>query len=364
MTHEEKAELIKEYASKYNADTLIETGTYYGDMVESQKDVFKNIYSVELGEELSNNAKERFKGYSHIQVIQGDSAVILKTLDSVFTGNCCVVFLDAHHSGNDTVGDPDNDPMLTEVAVLSANKNNVIIIDDIHGKVADVERLLLGMLFTYLPGVMVCEPRKIANVNFSITTACNRKCKNCSYGAHYKRIKHMTVGDIAEAAIYFQDCDVTITGGEPTIHPLFQELAPSFSQIFGRPVSIETNGYGFDKFPHLFRYFKNIHVTNYITGDYFSQKEDNTDIINGFIKENPDLKIYVNKMFSHKDRHVFGKNICPIGSSVTVGYFDGKIYPCCIGNGFVGAVGIEPTEGWMDIIRNTPFNCNHCFFSV
>lgn len=52
-----KQETVKEYAHKFSIDILIETGTYLGDMVFAMKDVFSQIYSIELDSDLCMKAK-------------------------------------------------------------------------------------------------------------------------------------------------------------------------------------------------------------------------------------------------------------------------------------------------------------------
>ncbi len=55
-----KQKAVRKYANLYNIDTLIETGTYMGDMIEAVKDTFKDIYSIELSEVLYAKCKKRF----------------------------------------------------------------------------------------------------------------------------------------------------------------------------------------------------------------------------------------------------------------------------------------------------------------
>ena len=59
--HVVKQRVIKEYAEKYNLEILIETGTFRGDMVEAMKNVFDQIYSVELSHALFQAARRRFR---------------------------------------------------------------------------------------------------------------------------------------------------------------------------------------------------------------------------------------------------------------------------------------------------------------
>jgi len=57
-----KQRTVKEYAKRFGLHTFVETGTFMGGMVDAVKDVFCQIYSIELGLELYENAKRRFAG--------------------------------------------------------------------------------------------------------------------------------------------------------------------------------------------------------------------------------------------------------------------------------------------------------------
>ena len=70
-----KQNAIKEYQEKYGYTTLIETGTYLGNMVEAQKTRFKKIISIEPGVELYEKAKERFKKDQNITLMQGGATI-------------------------------------------------------------------------------------------------------------------------------------------------------------------------------------------------------------------------------------------------------------------------------------------------
>src|SRR5215210_5936597 len=71
--HIVKEELIRDYAKTFNTDTLIETGTYLGDMVHAMKKSFTRILSFELDQNLATQAQNRFANDNHIQIIEGDS---------------------------------------------------------------------------------------------------------------------------------------------------------------------------------------------------------------------------------------------------------------------------------------------------
>lgn len=130
VPHIVKQEAIKYYRDKYNINTLVETGTYLGDMVWAQQDNFKKIYSIELSEALAENGKKRFAGKPHIEVIQGDSGQVMSTLINKLPEKT-LFWLDGHYSsGNTACGDKEC-PILEEVkAILSSGVEHILLIDD------------------------------------------------------------------------------------------------------------------------------------------------------------------------------------------------------------------------------------------
>ena len=52
--HAVKQYVIEKYRAKYKYNTLVETGTFLGDMIESQRLFFNNVYSIELDLQLYN----------------------------------------------------------------------------------------------------------------------------------------------------------------------------------------------------------------------------------------------------------------------------------------------------------------------
>ena len=130
--HAVKQEAVKYHAEKYNLNTLVETGTYMGDMVVSMKDIFKKIISIELGSDLYLQATNRFWGISHINIIQGDSgkvfSVILPKIE-----DSCLFWLDGHYSAGITARGDLQTPILQELQAIFSHRekdNHVILIDD------------------------------------------------------------------------------------------------------------------------------------------------------------------------------------------------------------------------------------------
>ena len=122
---------IKELANKFNAQIFVETGTYQGDMIYAMRDVFKQLYSVELGEELCKKAQKRFKSLKHIQIFQGDSADVLPSIMKLLKERC-LFWLDGHYSAGITALGDKETPIYSELNTIfnAEDFGHVILIDD------------------------------------------------------------------------------------------------------------------------------------------------------------------------------------------------------------------------------------------
>ncbi len=128
--HKVKENTIKFYQKKFKIDTLIETGTYEGEMVYALKGKFKQIFSIELNNILAEKAKRKFIRYKNIKIIQGSSDLVLpKILKTI--SNPCLFWLDAHYSGGKTSKGIKETPILEELKEIVKHSNkNLILIDD------------------------------------------------------------------------------------------------------------------------------------------------------------------------------------------------------------------------------------------
>lgn len=129
--HKVKIDKITEFGKLVSYRTLIETGTYMGDMVEAQKDQFDKVISIELAPHLAKAAEKRFKHDNNVQIIEGDSATVLSEIVSSLT-DPAIYWLDGHYSAGITAKGETECPIYGELrAILADTKNHhVILIDD------------------------------------------------------------------------------------------------------------------------------------------------------------------------------------------------------------------------------------------
>jgi hypothetical protein len=127
-----KQQVAKDYAKRFHLRVFVETGTFQGDTVDAVKHVFDEIYSIELGMELYQNAKTRFAGIKHITIIQGDSGEILNEV-LAHVDRPCLFWLDGHYSGGTTAKGELHTPIEKELSCIfghSIASRHVILIDD------------------------------------------------------------------------------------------------------------------------------------------------------------------------------------------------------------------------------------------
>ncbi len=132
--HAVKVQTVLQYARRFDVPTLVETGTFRGDMIAAVRRAFQRIYSIELNPELATAARARFKRLPHISIIQGDSGIelgnLLPKLDTP-----CLFWLDGHwvpNSANITSKGSVETPILDELRAIFKHpvKGHVILIDD------------------------------------------------------------------------------------------------------------------------------------------------------------------------------------------------------------------------------------------
>lgn len=129
-----KQQAIQYYQKKSGYNVLVETGTYLGDMILAQKDRFKKIYSIELSQALFEKAKKRFRKYSYVTLLQGNSGeVISKVLAEL--KEPAIFWLDGHYSGGITAKIEKYSPINEELQtfISYSQLSHIILIDDARG---------------------------------------------------------------------------------------------------------------------------------------------------------------------------------------------------------------------------------------
>ena len=123
---------VREYGERFRLRTLVETGTYYGEMVAAMKRNFDRIYSIEFVPELAARAQRMFAREPHIKIFCGDSRVVMPEVLKLLTGPA-LFWLDAGYYGwVGKVGDQQRLSAELEM-ILSHPFSHVILLDDARG---------------------------------------------------------------------------------------------------------------------------------------------------------------------------------------------------------------------------------------
>ena len=138
-----KQRTVRDYAQRYNLRVLVETGTYYGEMVAAMKGRFAEIYSVEFDSALARRAAKKFSRWPHIHIMEGDSQkVVPEILKSLREPT--LFWLDAGYYGWAGL-QGDKQRLTTEFESIlghsipdnsspgHANQRHVILMDDARG---------------------------------------------------------------------------------------------------------------------------------------------------------------------------------------------------------------------------------------
>ena len=131
--HAVKRRTVKEYATKYGPKVFIESGTYYGEMIDFvlRKNLFEEIWSIELSKSLWEKALKKYKDHDHVRVLIGNSGEFIPSLIQSIK-RPILFWLDGHWSGGKSAKGDKDTPIREElIAIVSHHvDNHVILIDD------------------------------------------------------------------------------------------------------------------------------------------------------------------------------------------------------------------------------------------
>jgi hypothetical protein len=127
-----KQKVVREYGEKFALKTLVETGTYYGEMVAAMKRHFERIYSIEFVPGLAERAQRKFARSPQVRIFCGDSRVVMPDVLALLTGPA-LFWLDAGYYG--WVGKQGDQQRLSAELemILSHRYPHTILLDDARG---------------------------------------------------------------------------------------------------------------------------------------------------------------------------------------------------------------------------------------
>jgi len=127
-----KQKVVREYGERFGLRILVETGTYYGEMVAAMRTRFDQIYSIEFVTALAERATRKFSRDAQIRIFCGDSRVVMPDVLALLNGPA-LFWLDAGYYG--WVGVRSNEQRLSAELemILSHSYPHMILLDDARG---------------------------------------------------------------------------------------------------------------------------------------------------------------------------------------------------------------------------------------
>lgn len=125
-----KQRIVRRYAASSGARIFIETGTYYGFMLQACLGYFDKLISIEIEPHFYRRARKLFENHANVSVLYGNSCELLP---GVLAGirQPSLFWLDAHYSGGLTGKAELETPIRRELeAILSHPYRHTILIDD------------------------------------------------------------------------------------------------------------------------------------------------------------------------------------------------------------------------------------------
>ncbi|MFM6399653.1 hypothetical protein, partial [Planktothrix sp.] len=122
--------LISLLQKEYNIETFIEAGTFQGVTAVWASALFKNVFTIELSQQLYESTSAGYKHIQNINFLYGHTVEHLKAIVPQLQGSA-LFWLDAHWSGGITAGQEEECPILRELQIIKESEwEHFILIDD------------------------------------------------------------------------------------------------------------------------------------------------------------------------------------------------------------------------------------------
>jgi len=166
-----KQKVVRAYGERFGLKTLVETGTYYGEMVAAMKSRFARIYSIEFVPALAERARRKFARDPHIRIFCGDSRIVMPEVLALLTGPT-LFWLDAGYYS--WVGmQPDKQRLSAELEmILSHPYPHVVLLDDARGLTGQDGVPSVGDVTSYVESKF---PQRTVEVEYDIMRITLRK---------------------------------------------------------------------------------------------------------------------------------------------------------------------------------------------
>jgi hypothetical protein len=122
---------VLHWADLIDAKYFVEAGTYLGDTVRELYPRFDRVVTIELSQELAEQAKREFRHVRGVEVVQGDSGIELQHIVQTLHGPT-IFLLDSHWAGSGTASNA-GVPVMAELECIAGfTYPHAVIVDDMH----------------------------------------------------------------------------------------------------------------------------------------------------------------------------------------------------------------------------------------
>jgi len=204
--------------------------------------------------------------------------------------------------------------------------------------------------------------RTIDSVGIIITTNCNKVCPDCCIDNQHMDKYNVSMEYLKKSALYLGGLKrIQLTGGEPTLHPNFEEIVRTAKDLFEcELLTLETNGNAENIPAEVLNLFDMIYISHYTPLTY-TGCEDNIAQIGAIQEKVPSNKITVGEI---KHIVIESKDYrqCSRIENDFVVYHRGMVYPCCVVPSTT-SMGLPISSSWKtDILTHKP-DCLMCKFN-
>jgi hypothetical protein len=222
------------------------------------------------------------------------------------------------------------------------------------------------------------------SLNLGLTTFCTMRCPNCSISVPKhkaeKTAKDASVSDIIRDSRWMRGLRrVHLTGGEPLLHPDFRYVAEHARDWFHCSyLTVETNGHLYHKYKDVFRTFDLVFVTHYEQDTIYPGNPGNGHIVD-LVQQDLGDRMIREPPVRHEHGHGIREQLVQLNASkgqlpedvacskyrnpgLPAGWYDGKVYACCVSFGISSELGIPVTEDWRQRIQNLAKGCIKCCY--
>ena len=206
-----------------------------------------------------------------------------------------------------------------------------------------------------------------------LTTHCNLRCPHCCLGIPRRDPDHSDVDALKHAAVHVNDVNyLTLSGGEPTLHPQFEKIIRTVVESFRyKTLQLATNGKRVLKYIDAIELIDDITLTH-IPGVNTETIEEVQAEFNarGWAERRPGVRssrpVWHVKRREESEflpNNPFKSGICDKYLN-TIAIENGEVYPCCVGAGIAGAESVPLNETWRQDIEKAVPPCKNCMFAV